>query len=290
MTQEDSRTDTPDRKRRLPLRWVGAAGLVWAVIVMIALVWQSRTYTGIMATLAEWQFREFDRFFPVATIAVLTAALTLPFSLILAIRLFRRGKRRDHGDETVKPQPRPRSQVAERFTAVLAIGAIASALVVLVVGFNAGVGSEKAQRISVDATLPADFEGPARMRGSLRLDRIAFYKERFVITGRDLWVAPLVSQDEAAPLHYFVQIRPQRPQAAETREVSGYLRKQAIPGGLARLYENAGYRVAPQAFVLFSDRRSALWPYYSAASDLAILALVAALLWSLLRRNRLRKG
>ncbi len=270
---------------RLRTEVIGWIGTAWAVVVISVLVWQTFAYRGLVATLAEWQFRTFDRFFPIVTISLLTALLTLPFSLIVLVRILRRtGDRSRNGNEAFRRQ----ASHMQRFLLVVMIGATVVAAIVAALGF-ASVGiAEREQAISIAAPPPEDFQGLARLQGDLRLDRIGYYRERFLFTGRDLWVAPVTSRAPDGGIRYFVEVDARRPSASESGVMRGYLRRSALPGGLERLYRYAGYRIDHPTYVLFATPASARWPFLSAAADMLILTLIAGIFW-LVGRWRMRK-
>jgi hypothetical protein len=264
---------------------IGWIGIAWGALVLAVLVWQTFAYRGIIASLAEWQFRTFDRFFPVVTVVLLTALLTLPFSIILALRIRRRSRERLHGGDDILLR---HGSLVQRFLLVVMAGSAAVAVIVAVLGFASIGVTEREQAISIAAPPPDDFEGLATLRGDLRLDRIGYYRERFLVTGRDLWVAPVTSRGSNSAIRYFVQVEDRRPSASRNGVMRGYLRRSALPGGLERLYRYAGYRIDHPTYVLFTTPASARWPFLSAAADMLILTLIAGIFW-LIERWRMRR-
>lgn len=277
----DAKESTSKRLGTAAIGWITFA---WATLVIAVLAWQTYAYSGVIAFLAEWQFRNFDRFFPIATIALLTALLVLPFVIVLMIRLRRMAKDAPPSRHEIIR----RQTVGRRFTQVLSIGSFAAALIVVVIGVSAPGLNEKPAMLSAANPPQQDFSGLATLRGGVRLDRIGYYRERFVFVGRDLWVAPVLPAERGAPIRYFVQVERQAAKASVQQDVTGYLKAQALPGGLRQLYANAGFTVNDTTFVVFKSKRDVRWPWYSAAGQLALLGLLSLLFW-LVSERKLRK-
>ena len=271
---------------RLSVRTLSIIAALWGILVCGVLVWQAYMYRGVFAALAEWQFREWDQMYPVATIALLTLLLELPLIILIALKLRRR--RRNYGPVRAGLLS-VRETVMARLFAALAGLAFVLALGAGILGLTIGTLGDKpftALALADDADVNGDF---VRTRALVRMDRIGYYRERFVVTGRDLWVAPLTLSEDDRTIRAFVQIRPTREASeAQMMEVSGVARRAALPGGLRRLYENEGYSVARPAYVVFSSRASARWPFFSAAADLAIAGLLFLLTFAAFRTHARR--
>jgi hypothetical protein len=276
---------------KISVRSLVILAIAWGIVVCGFLVWQAFMYQGIFAALAEWQFRTWDRMFPVATIALLTLLLELPLLIAIALKLHRR--RRSYGKAKAGPLSVLDKQTARLF-ALLAGLSLVLALGLALMGLTIGAFGDKPS-----ATLALDGDGIqtggiVRTRGLVRTDRIGYYRERFVVTGRDLWVAPIMLSETDRTIRAFAEVRPAREASeAQIMEISGVARRAALPGGLRRLYEYEGYTVAQPAYVIFSSRASARWPFFSAAADLAIAALLFLLTFAAFRahaRRMERKG
>ena len=263
---------TRGRERKVPIRALAYIAIVWGILVCGVLAWQAYTYRGVFAALAEWQFREWQRMFPVATIALLTFLLELPFIVLIALKL--RYRRRKFGPAKGK-LVFLRGTLLARIFAVMSAIALFLSLILTIMGLSIGTLSDKPiTNFSLDSNTN-ETDNFVRARGLVRTDRIGYYRERFLIVGRDLWLAPLMASEDDSAIRAFVEVHPES-QAREPqyRDASGVLRRSAIPGGLRRLYENEGYSVVQPAYVIFSSRASARWPFLSAAADLAIMALL----------------
>jgi hypothetical protein len=275
------------RIRTRTLGWVTAA---WSSVVAAVLVWQTVRYNGLVGWLAEWQFRTFDRFFPVATIVLLTALLALPFAAALFARL-RKAYR--GGEEGLRSQLIERAALASVF---FNFGIIASALIAVALFFvGLAQGSIAEKPVAVNLSQLAErgaggplMEGKIKLKGTVLLDRVGYYREGFLFTSRELWVAPVVTNAGSNDFTTFVQIKRTKAADPRTMEITGYLKSEGVPGGLAQLYTNSGYAVTGKPNLIYSDLRSVRWPYWSAAGDFAVLLLllsVAAIFHNRYRRK-----
>jgi hypothetical protein len=272
--------------RTRTLGWIAA---VWSAIVAVVLVWQTVEYRGVVAWLAEWQFSTFDRFFPVATIAILTAILTLPFVVMITLRLRRASRNLELGGQSNLLQ---RATIVSVFLKA-GIGASALAAVALFgLGLSQGSIAEKPVNLKLSAlSSPSDdlpiADGRVKLRATVLLDRLGFYKEGFLFTSRELWVAPVVTDIADDEFATFVQVERSKAGNPEALQVVGYLKKKSVPGGLAKLYANSGYSVSQKPNLIYADLRSARWPYWSAAADFAVLLLLLTV--AAIFHNRYRK-
>lgn len=271
---------TEHSRRKLRTTTIGSITVAWAIFLLSIMAFQTYTYTGMIAQLAEWQFRTFDRFFPVATISLLTGLLVLPLAIVLLLRLrqYARG-RAVPLTETIR-----RASVGQNFHKfVFALTSI-GAFLLFTIGMTAVGLNEKPYRLSVSASPPASIAGLATLDATVRYDRLGYHQDRFLFRGRDLWLAPAVANNSRS-IRYLVQVPPQRARASTRQIMSGYLRPRALPGGLKRLYQNAGYTFNEPTYVLFQSKRDIRWPWFSAAGQLAIMSIVSSIFWLLGRRQ-----
>lgn len=274
-----SRKEAEDR---LPAETISKVAIAWATVVAAVLAWQAYRYEGLFALLAEWQFRHWDRMFPVASIATVTLLLSLPFIIIIGAKMRRR--RRLYGRLDSRSVVSRDGRIAKWLAAIAGALALA-AFVLTIIGLSiGGVAEKSAYSFSLSDPPP---EGSARVRASgwLQTGLTGYYRESLVLAKRDLYVAPLVGDEASKKLKFFVQVPPSRERTSfsDKARVEGVMRKASLPGGLEELYENEGYVVDHPTYVIFKNAASARWPFLSAAADLAILALLAALCWALFR-------
>jgi len=265
-----------------PFIWAAAA---WAAIVSAILTWQAFEYRGLYAWAAEWQFRHFDRMFPVATIVLFTALLSLPFLLLIGFRVWR--QRQLYG----RPKAADRLQREEQISWLLGVSSVFAlllSLLLLAMALAVGGLSEK-PAATLSLTSAADVpNGMTTARGWLLLDRKGFYTESALFGRRDLMVAPLVASGGDNHIRYFVQIDKLDHQEPQFRSVEGLLRRKSLPGGLETLYENSGYVIDRPTYILYDSRAAARWPLLSAAADLAFFAFLFGVGFGL-HRLHLRK-
>lgn len=294
--------DKPIKIGILP-RTIAKIGVLWALLVMAVLLWQYSTYSGVFSILAEWQFGTFDTMFPIATIAVIVALLSLPFVVAFVLQ-----KRRLRNRERVadRGSVKGRNQIVFLALAGAAVLAFVCGVVFAVLGFTGGglADSGKTNSILALDRISVTDGAQVRARGWALKNRIGFYNERAIFSSRELYVVPVTISDESTRLQVFQQI--DRPVSAtretqiledtlrpERRQFSGVIRRSALPGGLARLYLSAGYEIEDPTYIVFKDRASAQWPYFNAAIDCAILTLLFAISAVLMKwhmRRQLAKG
>ena len=68
-------------KYRVRTHQIASFTLLWAILIVLVLSWQAFAYRGLVAWLAELQFDYLRRFYPLATVALITFLLVLPLLL-----------------------------------------------------------------------------------------------------------------------------------------------------------------------------------------------------------------
>jgi hypothetical protein len=253
--------------------------LGWSAVVLGVLVWQAILYRGLVANIGEWQFAQFSRYFPFATIIVLFVLFTLPLYAIL-YRRFRRWARRLGASQQGIAMRIERARFWK--TTLIATTTLLVVVSLGVIGHAYTIGSmaDKELAFTVGAPGSADpGEGQRRIRGLGLLDRIAVYSENYVVARREFAVLPVVAPgDNGKTLTYFVQV--EDPVAASPRMVqsSGFLRQERLPGALRALYVKAGYTVTAPAWILYRSTDSARWTHLRIAGIIALCAMLTGLL------------
>tara|TARA_A100001391_G_scaffold188957_2_gene159961 strand:+ start:34858 stop:35724 length:867 start_codon:yes stop_codon:yes gene_type:complete len=262
---------------------IGLVGVIWAAIVLTFLSWQLVEYRGLVATLIEWQFARFDSSWPVVTLTVLTLLLTSPITLML---LYRLRKARSDPKLTTYEAALRRSQMMRRFLAWIAGGLALCAVAVASLSLTIGGLREKPLPISLaDLRTGEKIEGLVVMDGTLQLDRVGFFEDRLLFSGKTLWVAPVLDPANDNAITLFVEIGKRDAGPPERLRFEGVLRHAAARGELRTLYRNAGYRVHQPTYVLFADTASARSSYLRAAIDLLVAALVFLVFFGLQHRR-----
>lgn len=277
-TQAEPATEV--RPRKLRTVTIGSITLAWAIFLVSIMAFQTYTYTGVIAALAEWQFRTFNRFFPIATISLLTGLLVLPLAIVLLLRLRQYAK----SPAVTQSEALRRATVGQNFHKIVIGLTSGGAIVLFAIGMTSVGINEKPYRLSASAAPPNSVSGLASLNATVRYDRLGYYEDKFFLLGRDLWLAPATAKNSNS-IRYLVQVPPQRARASKRQTVSGYLRPRALPGGLKRLYENAGYQFSEPTYVLFRSKWDVRWPWFSAAGQLALLTIVSIAFWLLGRRQ-----
>lgn len=273
---------------------------LWIILVVAYFTWQSGTYRGVVALLAEWQFNEFGVYHPLLTFLLFVLLLApLPF-------LFT-GRRRKSpraasaavpATDTVSARPDFFRAIrsASRFLNVLvytAAGCFIAALIVAFMLLLLPSAKGPMQSLTASTTSPAvPAQGLTELRGNIIYTRTSAFDEDLWFVRRNVRFAPMI--DPAADpsyIRYFIELAPTDGSAdtaaASARE--GILVADALPGELFRLYRYAGYRMTPKHYVLFRSAMSMRWPYLVWITEFAVAGLlfgIAALVqW--LRRRRL---
>lgn len=271
-------------------RWAKLAvslALAWVALVLIVAIVQSTTYTGFVAALNEWQFDHLGQAFPAMTFLLLLALFALPGLLLLGFAIRRINMA--HGVRTDALVIQRSNRMLRVLTILAALLAIAM-VIVLVQWARLPDDRGVPKRVDVSATAPALAEGPARLIGLYRYDRTATFRHIVLVARRDYRFVP-VQAAGARPtsvVSVFAETSasPDSRQAAAEERV-GLLRRGGLPPAVAHLYRDAGFRVAPDAYVLYPDRRALTWPYIAIAAQLAIVVVLLAIA-ALLTRRRLR--
>jgi len=273
---------------------------LWIILVVAYFTWQSGTYRGVVALLAEWQFNEFGVYHPLLTFLLFVLLLApLPY-------LFTR-RRRKSPQASASAVPATDTvavradfsraiRAASRFLNVLvyaAAGCFAAALIVAFMLLLLPTARGPIQRITASTSSPlVPTQGLTELRGGIIYTRTSAFDEDLWFVRRNVRFAPMV--DPAADpsyIRYFLELSP-TDGSADTAAVSarqGILVADGLPGELFRLYRYAGYRMTPRHYVLFRSAMTMRWPYLVWITEFVVAGLlfaVAALVqW--FRRRRL---
>lgn len=266
------------------------------MVVVGFVTWQSSTYSGIVALLAEWQFTAFGVYRPLLTLCLLVAGLVLLPPL--CAWLLRSGARRRGRDRSNSLHGAIRS--AERFRNVLLLASLCCLVacgVVLALARALPTDSGNVQHLTASVSTPAaPTEGLSRVSGTILYDKTVEFEENLWFIRYKMHFAPIVDHGAGdRAVRYFIEL-PSGEKAAPApalaaHEGRGILKRQGLPGELVRLYQNAGYSVASPNYVLFRSPEIMRWPYYAwawAFGTAAVLIGFCALIqtarrWRLIR-------
>ena len=270
--------------------------LGWVAIVLIVAIVQSTTYTGFVATLNEWQFDHLGQAFPAMTFLLLFALFALPGLLLLGFAIRRINAVRGVRTEALVIQ---RSARMLRVLTVLAVLAGVATLILLLQLAMLPSGRGEPKRVEVGAApgrapvpapIPDLAEGATRLIGQYRHDRTATFRQNVLVARRDYRFVPV--QPANTRPSSIVTVFAETSQSPDTLQATaeervGVLRRGGLPPAIAHLYRDAGFRVAPDAYVLYPDRQALTWPYVAGAGQLAVVVLLLVIA-ALLTRRRLR--
>lgn len=278
-------------------RWMKggvAIALGWIALVLIVAIVQSTTYTGLVAGLSEWQFDHLGQSFSTMTFLLLFALFALPGLLLLGFIIRRINVAGAVRVDTLVVQRSARMLgVLGVLATLLGIAALIFVIQWAMLPTDRGGPRRVEMRLSMrqaPAPSPDLSEGPTRLIGRYRYDRIATFRRSVLVARRDYRFVPVEPKQPRAgsAISVFAETSPfpdGRHVAVE--EHVGVLRRGGLPPAVAHLYRDAGFRIAPDVYVLYPDRRALTWPYIAGATQLALAAVLLAIA-ALLTRRRLR--
>jgi len=283
-------TEADPRKRARRRRALRIGGLsLWAVIVTLIMLWQTVSYRGVVAVLAEWQFNMIGRYYPAVTYLIIVTLLILP-----GLLLFRRPQIDDRPDRLARAALRSGRRFL-KFLSYVAAALAAVALASLVAMWWLPAMDGPLQVIDLSAPSPSSpREGPTVLKGAIAYDRTAAFDENLFIVARNSRFAPMLPPGSATPdYQFFVELpaaaTPILKQAQSS--MKGNLRRGSLPGEVIRLYRYAGGRVEVPYYVLMADAEAVRWPYLQVAVQTAFAAILFFLAagWQWFRVRRMRR-
>jgi hypothetical protein len=273
--------------RSIRTNTIGRVTALWSALVLGVLTWQSVTYRGLVARAAEWQFAAFGTYFPIATVFWLLVLFTLPLVVLLVWRVGRRRKQLE-----TRQLDAAALLEAARATSKLLIGLAAAGLIVagvlLIAAASIRGGTPRVFALLPNAIAPR-VEGPVRIHGTLRLNRLAEYRPAMIVPMRPTYFAPLTANDAAGPvLQYFAAVGETAASAAKPVDMQGVSVASALPGSVRQLYLNAGYGVSDHTYVIYPDIGAARRRYTDALTFPLAFALAFGLI-ALIQHRSVRR-
>lgn len=253
---------------------------LWLALLAGMFVWQATQYHGIVALLAEWQYRVLDRYYPGITIAGLCLFFSVPLILMLLL-LWRRWRKKNEEVGDPVAMMLVASQRLKRWCNSLSVFAAAAALLVLVLAYflpKEGMPVHLIDsRTAQNAKIP---EGSATVIGLVDMEALVRFDDKVLLFHRRLYFAPVRYRvhGESQPARFFVQVdeRADLPRHFVPL-TSGVLAQSALPGDVAQLYQNIHYPVSERTYLLYKDGATLRWRYYMLASQIALVALLLKL-------------
>lgn len=272
------------QKRKInPIRTrnVGRITALWAAIVLAVLTWQAVTYRGLVARVAEWQYAHIGTYFPVATVLWMTALFTLPLILLLGIRVRQRQRRLTEEDHSAA-FALGNARAVQKLLIGLTVAPLIVAAVLLVVAIGIRGGTPRAVVLGGNGGV----DGPVRIQGVLRLNRLAVARPALVLPQAPIYYAPLTVDGSAAPtLQYFAQVPQTAAAPAKPADLQGIAVEGGLPGPIRQLYLDAGYKLADPVYAVYPDVAAARRPYLRDLPMLLVAALVFGITAVLHRRT-----
>ena len=282
----DTETVTPARKKLRRLERITAG---WALLVGAVLIWQTVTYSGVIARLSEWQFGRFERMFPVSTILLITLLLSLPLLFLLVSR--HRRYRRVRGEPPLTVQALRERRVSRWLagsTLVMSGFALIAAILTLIQS-PSDDGQTLSDMFGADAITK---EGVVDARARVRTDLVGYYEKRGLFWKSGVYLAPIEPSTNPTKLTHFLVVDKASIGEPSEWSVRGYVRRTRLPGGFERLFGNTGYTLQRPAYVVYPDAGEAFRARFGLAESLLRFAFVIGLGWLLhrllvrLRRRR----
>lgn len=273
---------------------------LWIVLVVGFFTWQSGTYRGVVALLAEWQFNEFGVYHPLLTFLIFILLLApLPF-------LFTRRRRKavratNLNAEAVAAQNHLARAIHDStiFLNILlltAAGCLIAAVIALIMMVMLPSAQGPMQRITASTTIPmVPTQGLTELHGTIVYTRTSAFDEDLWLARRNVRFAPMTdSGADPSDIRYFIELSPTdgSAQAAAVSARQGILVADGLPGELYRLYRYAGYHVVPTHYVLFRSAATMRWPYIVWIAEFGVAGLligIAALAQWFRRRRLIRR-
>lgn len=282
----------PERKRA----WLRPAKILaygWLLLVLGVFCWQGFWYTGLYATIAEWEHEHYDWYMPVGNVA----GLTILFGLLplLVVKLIELRQDRRQPPEIIEARTAG-LRVAERLgrwlIAAAAVFFVAALLPVLLVLVDLPGDGGTPQQLSTVATPLQVREGLTqvelsdapkrailfRMRWPGELVRSSFAQvEPKLANGQRITIFAELSSDELANFEHD-GVSPSR---------LGVLVKNGLPGTTISYMNGAGMHVVEPYYALYRSELSARLRYLAVTAQLAMCALITFLFW-IAQRLRIR--
>jgi hypothetical protein len=266
--------------------------ILWVLSASLYVLWEAHRYIGLYALLAEWQYDNFGHHLPALSFALLLALFASPAAgLLVALRAI---DRRRFASRSFYQATIGMSSSFAQILMVFAIGLAGAAVATLCYTQFLPRVAQPERRIALGS--PHSFNpapGNVSLEGEILYDRTAAFAQDLVVTTRGIRFAPMVpTGSNSKALRYFVEL-PSTEQSARVKEDArqpraGVLMRNSLPGSIVRLYRYAGFEVQPPYYVLYISSATIRAPYYVAAAQLAVVALLAFVA-ALIQRRYVRR-
>ncbi|MFC3441133.1 hypothetical protein ACFOKF_07975 [Sphingobium rhizovicinum] len=274
--------------RRLKIR---SLGIAWTILVSLFVLWELWNYSGLFAKISEWQFAVFRKSWPAATFGLLSLLFALPGLFLVHIT---RLKKAQEEQDAAPQDPQQKLLDKANFWRLLlgrtSIFFAALAVLSLIATLFLPGGAQPVPITVGKEVQPRPANGATTLTGRIIFAQTTTLSQDLILTGKDTRFAPILPAEGAGPVRYVVQLAPYEGMIeGQPRDpvmsVSGTLMRNALPGPIRVLYNNAGIALADNVYVLYRYSGTMRRPYYVAAIQLGAAALLLLLLFSFQTRH-----
>ncbi|QUT05648.1 hypothetical protein KFK14_22295 [Sphingobium phenoxybenzoativorans] len=261
---------------------------LWICIVACYFAWEVISYRNLYALLAEWQFDQLGHYWPILTLSLLLALFAGP-----ALFLLSRVGLRDRHPSGVRPIMAG-NRLFQKILFTLSALFAAAAMVTWMFSWTLPRFADPSQHIVAGATSEQVIKsGAATVSGYVVYSRTSAFAQNLLFKRHGARFAPAISPiAKDGTIKLFVELEPSEVFPSDiARPVTtrnGVLLANGLPGSIVRLYRYAGYTVENPYYVLFSSELTMKLPYYIAAVQLLVIALML-LMAALLQRHHVHR-
>lgn len=266
--------------------------MIWVLCASLYVLWEAHRYIGLYALLAEWQYNNFGHHLPALSFALLLTLFASPAAgILIALRALERRRRPSGPSHEVAIEMS--SSIAQLLIAI-AGGLAGAALATLCYTQFLPRVEKPDRRIALGSPQSLDpVPGNVLLDGEILYERTAAFAQELLIKTRGIRFAPMVAPgSNSKVLRYFIELpsteRSARVEGDAEQPRAGVLIRNSLPGSIVRLYRYAGFEVQPPYYVLYISSATIRAPYYVAAAQLAIVALLAFIA-ALIQRRHVRR-
>lgn len=245
------------------------------------LMFEAHSYSGFYAWVSEWQIAVFGSYAPFLSFLFLLAIGVLPVLLILT--LIR--KRRHRQPEVVQTanlrlERAIKIRNAARGVFAVAFGLLLVALLFVTFALPNDEGEPVTLTVSENWSVPLR-EGSARLVGGEVGTMFTFGQSWWIGEHRKFFAVYQVPGLNREGASFFVDLGPvdvkQLPGLRQRTTWSGLLVKGGLPGTTRPMLRGAGIKVSDPYYTLYPDRRTLQASYFVQLGQMALLALLLAL-------------
>jgi len=245
------------------------------------LMFEAHSYSGFYAWVCEWQISVFGSYAPFLSFLFLLAIGVLPLLLILT--LIRKSRRREP-DVARTANHRMERAVTIRNSArgifAVAFGLLLVALLFVTFVLPSDGGEPVTVTVTENSSIPLR-EGSARLVGGEVGTMFTFGQSWLLGEHRKFYAVYQVPGPNREGATFFVDLGPvgvkQLPSLRQRTTWSGLLVKGGLPGTTRPMLRAAGIKLTDPYYTLYPDRRTLQASYFVQLGQMALLALLLAL-------------